>query len=246
MRPFGPALVIALLTALASGCDERPPATFDAGPRRDAGGGMDAAAGGSDAAVVLPDGAILLPDGALLFPDAGRPPFDGGEEPFDAGTRECPDMDLGSAVGEDVVTSSVDGRGDSFFPTCAEVLGGEDQDYLWTAPSSGEWTFDTHGSEIDTILVLYDGADCAGETELGCNDDLPMVVESSLRLTLSEGDAVLIVVQETRRPQRGTYQLNIHRDVPTSETACGDGDDDDRDGVTDCGDPDCSGVGGCP
>ncbi|HET6582072.1 MAG TPA: hypothetical protein VFG69_01470, partial [Nannocystaceae bacterium] len=46
---------------------------------------------------------------------------------------------------------------------------GEDVTYSWTAPAAGVYQFDTFGSEIDTVLYVYDA--CMDGMEIACNDD---------------------------------------------------------------------------
>ena len=65
------------------------------------------------------------------------------------------------------VTSFFDGGG-----ACGAGSDSNNQDlfYTWTAPSAGDFVFDTVGSSYDTKPSIHDGMDCAA-TCLGYNDD---------------------------------------------------------------------------
>jgi hypothetical protein len=62
--------------------------------------------------------------------------------------------------------------------------------YVWTAPASGTTTFDTAGSNFDTILVVYTRPSSAGALqEQASNDDASSGVKTS-RVQFS-GDQIL-------------------------------------------------------
>jgi hypothetical protein len=56
-------------------------------------------------------------------------------------------------------------------PQHAGVAGGHSIWFKWTAPRSGEFTFDTCGSSIDTLLAVYSGAAVNALTPVASNDD---------------------------------------------------------------------------
>ena len=60
------------------------------------------------------------------------------------------------------------------------------------ATAGGNYTFDTIGSDYDTIIAVF--TDCAGATELGCDDDIDPSVQSELTVTLTAGQTVLVSV----------------------------------------------------
>lgn len=100
----------------------------------------------------------------------------------------CPDSTI-SGEGA-IATGSTMGAGADLTSTC----GGEnapDVAFEWTAPSAGTWTFDTYGSDFDT--VLYALTSCGGE-ELACNDDGPEGFQSELTLELTAGQTIVLVV----------------------------------------------------
>lgn len=230
---------VVLASILGMACGDRPPPVpgMDGGPTQNAGADgafvTDAAvrfdASGDGSAPADAD----APDAPLADGAIGR---DGAVE------ADCPEDDLGSATGEGIAVGTLDLQGNEFRPSCAEVANGEDLAFAWTAPASGSWLFDTLGSEFDTVIAVFDG--CEG-SELACNDDTSEVVQSALRIELSAGQRVVVVVDEYGVLERGAFKLNVHRDVPTTESSCDDGVDEDRDGAKDCRDPDCSGAAGC-
>ena len=88
--------------------------------------------------------------------------------------------------------------------SCGNMTGQDT--YTWRVPSTGRFTFDTTGSEFDTVLeVLTDGC---GLESLGCNDDAHETTQSELTLDLVEGQALTIVVGGFRR-SRGEYTLRV-------------------------------------
>ena len=122
------------------------------------------------------------------------------------GTCACAeyDEDLGTTTGAAVSSGSTFGLGDDFSGSCGSV-GIADTALLWTAPSAGCYTFDTDGSDFDTVLYLTD--DC-GTTESACDDDgLGIDNLSSLDKFFSAGESALIVIDGFDSP--GNYVLNI-------------------------------------
>jgi hypothetical protein len=51
--------------------------------------------------------------------------------------------------------------------------GGKSLWFKWTAPVGGAVTFDTFGSNFDTVLGIYTGSNVGGLTSIGQNDDAP-------------------------------------------------------------------------
>jgi len=115
----------------------------------------------------------------------------------------CPDEDLGDAVGDDVARGQNTDRPTRYLGTCAGTA--RDAVYLWTAPEAGEYTFDTFGSDFDTVLFILEGP--CGERSLICNDDA-RDLQSSVTLQADEG-AVYTVVVSGFRGRNGDYRLNI-------------------------------------
>ncbi len=115
----------------------------------------------------------------------------------------CANFDLGTQTGNVVAFGTTVGAGDQFTSACngAEAT---DVAYSWTAPATGIYTFDTFGSDFDTVLSLYD--QCDGD-EFACNDDA-IDVQSELTVFLDSADVVVVVVDGYG--ETGNYVLNIN------------------------------------
>ena len=113
--------------------------------------------------------------------------------------------------------------------------------YTWTAPFAGTFTFDTLGSDFDTLLAILDG-DCGGD-EFACNDDAfegDIRTRSSVDVDLAAGELVTIALSGWGSSV-GDFILN----ATAVELACGDDEDNDLDGDVDCADSDCVGTDAC-
>jgi hypothetical protein len=82
------------------------------------------------------------------------------------------------------------GGGDDSAPSCQSLSSAPDRDYVFIAPVTAEYTFDTVGSSFDTVMYLLDG--CGG-AELACNDD-GVEKQSKITTTLQAGQRVIVVV----------------------------------------------------
>lgn len=123
--------------------------------------------------------------------------------PFVPPNFTCIDGDLGSALGPAVAIGTTTGGGNDHFPSCTGGGNDEDVQLRWTAPADGTYTFDTIGSDYDTVLMIH--PDCVGP-ELVCNDDTVMLL-SEVTLGIAGGQSVLIVIDGWN--QSGNYVLNI-------------------------------------
>ncbi|MCA9651551.1 MAG: hypothetical protein H6712_25960 [Myxococcales bacterium] len=124
---------------------------------------------------------------------------------------DCEDIDLMSALPASDMGTTV-GQVDDFTPSCAM---GNDEDILfeWTAPADGSYSFDTFGSDFDTILTLLSACD---GTEITCNDDNGGL-QSRVALDMMAGEHVLISLDGYG--ETGNYVLNI---VEITGTGYGD------------------------
>jgi hypothetical protein len=77
--------------------------------------------------------------------------------------------------------------------------------FLWTAPSSGSFVFDTCGSTYDTTLGVR-APDCDGDT-LECNDDW-YGLKSRVQVSADAGETYVVVVSGFSG-DTGRYTLNI-------------------------------------
>jgi len=131
------------------------------------------------------------------------------------GGQQCDSIDLDSTVPQSV-SGNTRSRPDRLEPSCGEWGSGE-QSYVFRAGRSGFYTFDTNGSNFDTVLYLLQG-DCTG-TELACNDDYDDL-QSSVTMFLREQQQVTVVV-DGFGGDVGTFILNIG--YHENEWICGNG-----------------------
>lgn len=100
--------------------------------------------------------------------------------------------------------------------TCGAGQNSDDNAFAWVAPFDGTFTFDTFGSTYDTAITVRDGNAC---TELGCNDDAGGTLQSSVTVTLFEGQELILVVDGWSNASCGDYVL-FATGTP-SEPVCG-------------------------
>lgn len=183
--------------------------------------GTDAGAGGgSDGSVQV----IMPPPGGCMTP----PP------------AACEVVDAESQVPLEL-RGATNGRPDGFGGSeCGVGRGGgmggtgaNDIAFRFQAPIGGRYEINTIGSDFDTMLSVR--ADCDG-AELACNDDIGRgMTQSTVEVDLDACQTVLIVVDGYNADASGNVVVN----VVTHETLCGDGIDNDGDGLADCDDSDC-------
>ena len=78
----------------------------------------------------------------------------------------------------------------------------------WTAPADGDYAISTLGSQADTVLTAFpDG--CGSFEELACNDDQSGVVTSAIRLNMSAGQSVVLVISAFNEDDADTVVLHI-------------------------------------
>jgi hypothetical protein len=122
----------------------------------------------------------------------------------------CPDQELDDAHPADVHDSTI-GRSDDFTGSCSQGASAPDVAFVWTAPQDGVFSFDTFGTQFDTVLFVLDGM-CSGK-ELACNDDFDavrQVRQSALEVELDEGQSVTIVVDGFSAQHAGDVELHIN------------------------------------
>lgn len=114
-----------------------------------------------------------------------------GESSTGAGpiALECPIDALGPALPSALFGNTFP-QLDGFASSCGGS-GSPDAGYTFTAPEAGTYTFDTQGSQLDTVLSLLD-AECGGN-EIACNDDGDGP-QSALAVALEAAQTVTVVV----------------------------------------------------
>ncbi|WNG42792.1 tryptophan synthase alpha chain [Archangium minus] len=152
----------------------------------------------------------------------------------------CADQDLGSTLPVRVKGNTT-WANDDHRSSCGG-WGPPDRGFLWTAPRSGTFTFDTTRSAMDTLLSLRrDG--CGGE-ELACaTDGISYGGGARVSATLTAGQRVLVVVDGATGGSfsAGDFELHIQEQAATEAGRCFDGADNDGDRWVDCADTDCQG-----
>src|SRR5262245_40267854 len=113
--------------------------------------------------------------------------------------------DLGVGLGAPVTTNNTTGYSNDYAPTCVGSSSAPDLVYTWTAPAAGSYTFDTAGSQFDTVLEIREYNTNAS---LGCNDDSGGTLQSTVAVSLAAGQTVLVVV-DGYGSGSGPFQLNI-------------------------------------
>jgi hypothetical protein len=156
----------------------------------------------------------------------------------------CVDRDLGSALPVRVKGSTRYAT-DDHQATCG---GGStpDRGFLWTAPRSGTFTFDTARSALDSLLCLRREG-CGGE-ELACaTGGISYGGGARVSAALRAGQRVLVVVDSAVGGSAGAgdFELHIHEQAATEAGSCFDGADNDGDRWVDCADTDCQGEPRC-
>jgi hypothetical protein len=79
-------------------------------------------------------------------------------------------------------------------PLHAAVPGGASLWYAWRAPRTATFMFETTGSEIDTVLAVYEGDALAALSEVASNDDAQGSLQSLVRFAATAGVLYRIAV----------------------------------------------------
>ena len=90
--------------------------------------------------------------------------------------------------------SNVDAGKESGEPDHAGDDGGASMWWTWTAPVTGPVTFDTQGSDFDTLLAVYTGSSVSRLTEVAANDDSGGNAWSGVRFNVQQGQAYHVAV----------------------------------------------------
>ncbi len=118
----------------------------------------------------------------------------------------CGDVALGGVVGARVAAGSTVGEDADFTLSCG-TAGAADSVVSFTAPTTGDFRFDTFGSSFDTSVALY--ADCTSGSELACAEDVGASLQSELTLSMTAGQEVFISVSGFGSFE-GEWVLNVN------------------------------------
>ena len=105
-------------------------------------------------------------------------------------------------------------------PDHANDSGGASVWWTWTAPATGPATFDTSGSDFDTLLAVYTGSSVSGLTEVASNDDSGGYDWSGVRFNAQQGRAYHIAV-DGWNGDTGAIVLNWQAASPGGDTGGG-------------------------
>lgn len=208
VRPTSTALVCLLTgcTVVPDGgvfeADEQPPSP----PAATGGVGST---GTADAPDDPPDDDSSVSDGTgTESGDVPEDPTDDAPDTTSDGSTGTLDPGDANACADDALeggtTGSTLGRANDNTGSC----GGEaapDHAFVFTASEDGLYTFDTNGSDFDTVLYVLDGVEC-GAPELACDDDGGDSVQSEVSVVLDEGQSVTVVV-DGYNANSGTFVL---------------------------------------
>ncbi|RKG78620.1 tryptophan synthase alpha chain [Corallococcus terminator] len=159
----------------------------------------------------------------------------------------CADRDLGSALPVTVKGSTVEAN-DDHAASCGGA-GAPDRGYLWTAPRTGTFTFDTARSAVRSVIAVASvTAGGCGGAELACaTGGISYGGGARVAVPLTKGQQVLVTVDAVAGGPftQGFFELHIDALRPTEAGACFDGMDNDGDRWVDCADTDCRDEPGC-
>ncbi|MBV9468319.1 MAG: hypothetical protein JOZ57_03680, partial [Abitibacteriaceae bacterium] len=97
--------------------------------------------------------------------------------------------DSGKVTGTNVLATKEAGE-----PTHADVGGSSSVWYKWTASTTGSASFDTTGSDFDTVLAVYQGTAVNALTEVASNDNAGIGDQSAVRFNAVAGQTYYIAV----------------------------------------------------
>jgi hypothetical protein len=103
-------------------------------------------------------------------------------------------MPLSGATGSAAAVSSVYATREAGEPIHAGYRGDTSVWYAWTAPANGTVTFDTFGSDIDTMLGIYTGTGVSALTQVAANDDANGTSQSQAGFTAVAGTRYMVAV----------------------------------------------------
>ena len=127
-----------------------------------------------------------LPRGPCVTEDPGPDPGAGGST---FASRASISGASGRATGSNV------GAGKEFGePNHAGNSGGASVWWTWTAPATGEATFNTQSSDFDTLLAIYTGTSVSQLTLVGSNDDASGALQSEVSFVAQQGQTYQIAV----------------------------------------------------
>jgi hypothetical protein len=138
----------------------------------------------------------------------------GGEFRLNTARADCPNVDLGSRLGQLVARASTAGGIDEFAGSCGGA-GSEDVAFAWTAPATARYRFALFDPAYQAVLYVREG-DCEG-AELGCSAATDV---GPVEREVAEGERVVIVV-DGREGRVGEFTLDVLDAERSCASACG-------------------------
>jgi hypothetical protein len=164
-------------------------------------------------------------------------------------SHECvPDVNLGALVvgaPPKEVTTNLRNDPHRYLPTCAGTFSGGDQAIAFTLaePAGIDVAYQQTGASILSIFKLPPPGQACDADELTCVfEDDPA---NEVAFTGFGAGNYLLIVNAASAAQTGFIDLEISAFAVRKTEICGNGIDDDGNGLTDCDDPACFGVGMC-
>lgn len=93
-----------------------------------------------------------------------------------------------------------------------QVLVDDTVSWDWTAPEDGKYSFDTHGSDMDTVLTLRSTSTKGGAAPVRSSDDVGDVATSATVVTASEGERFEVSAR-AKDSQTGMVSLSWHEET---------------------------------
>jgi hypothetical protein len=123
--------------------------------------------------------------------------------PTGVGTCAAP-LELRGSLGR-VASGNLDGAPMQLASSCGGD--GPEAVFAWTAPRTAQYSFDTVGSDFDTVLYLIFDAGVCPAPALDCNDDTTGAL-AQLEFALTAGERVFVVL-DTYAFETGAFELRI-------------------------------------
>jgi hypothetical protein len=163
--------------------------------------------------------------------------------------HECvPDVNLGALVvnaPSKLVQTNLKTDPHRYLPTCAGTFSGGDQaiEFTLAEPAGVEVQYQQTGTSILSIFRMPAQGLACDSDELTCTfaDD----PANAVAFTDFGAGTYLLIVNAASPAQTGSINLEISSFSGRKVEICGNGIDDDGNGLTDCDDPACFGVGLC-
>ncbi|MBK6765546.1 MAG: hypothetical protein IPG71_04225 [bacterium] len=135
-------------------------------------------------------------------------------DPLDDGADACPAVDMPNNIQPWTDYGTTIGAANNFTPEgpcpIPSTPTAPDKIYRFVPANTGNYIFDTQGSDFDTYLSIRTGGACPGTTQLDCNDDY-YGLQSRVQAWLYAGQSYWIIV-DGWFTYSGNFVLNLNID----------------------------------